>query len=392
MAMQAVLLILFACLTSFYLAGLFFLRRGIHRLTETPPLQSAADFPTVSIIVAARNEAHNLPHMLDCLRNQDYPRDRLHICIVNDRSEDETAAILDKAARQFPNIQAVHIRDTLPDFAPKKRALDAGIRATDGELLLFTDADCRPGKRWVQSMVGYFGMGANFVVGYSPYFFPRSIPGLLAGMLALDNFSLAAVAAAGAGWGRPLTCTGTNLAYRRDLYERVGGFSAIGRWISGDDDLFLHLAADSGYARFAYALDPDSFVPAAGPVTWRQFWNQRIRYASKSRRYRPHMTAALAAVYLFNLLIVSGTLSLFWTPSQFGFAAVAGWLLKAGLEYHFLKQTARLFREQRLLKYFLPTQLVHPLYILLFGFLGLFARFEWKGDRFQKTGNTGQPV
>ena len=382
--MQLVLFILLAVLTVLYLTALLLLLRGLNRLSEPPPADEPVDLPTVSIIVAARNEAQNLPDLLDCLLRQEYPRDRLQICIVNDRSEDATAAILDAAARRHPHLRVIHIRDERPDFAPKKRALDAGIRATDGELLLFTDADCRPGPQWVRSMARYFARGANFVVGYSPYFFPRRIPGWLAGMLALDNFSLAAVAAAGAGFGRPLTCTGTNLAYRRDVYDRVGGFAAIGRWISGDDDLFLNLVADSGHGRFAYALHPDSFVPAAGPVSWRQFWHQRIRYASKSRRYRPPMTAGLVAVYLFNLLIVSGTLSLLWTPSQIGVAAAVAWLLKAGLEWRFLARAAQVFHEQRLLKFFLPTQLVHPLYILLFGFLGLFARFEWKGGRFEK--------
>ncbi|MDQ7053216.1 MAG: glycosyltransferase [candidate division KSB1 bacterium] len=382
--MQLILFILLAVLTALYLTALLLLLRGLSRLPESPPPDEPFDLPTVSIIVAARNEALNLPDLLDCLLRQLYPRDRLQICIVNDRSEDGTAAILDEAARRHPQLLVIHIRDERPDFAPKKRALDAGIRATDGELLLFTDADCRPGPQWVRSMVRYFARNANFVVGYSPYFFPKRLPGLLAGMLSLDNLSLAAVAAAGAGFGRPLTCTGTNLAYGRDVYERVGGFAAIGRWISGDDDLFLNLVADSGHGRFAYALQPDSFVPAAGPVSWRQFWHQRIRYASKSHRYRTSMTVGLVAVYLFNLLMVSGTLSLWWTPSQVGFAAVAAWLLKASFEWRFLTRAAQLFHEQRLLKFFLPTQFVHPLYILLFGFLGLFSRFEWKDGRFEK--------
>ena len=360
----------------FYITALAYLYRGLQaRRLEGKPAQS---LPSVSVIVAARNEAPNLPRLIRCLMQQDYPGDRYEVCIVDDRSTDNTWPLLQQAARQHPHLRVLRIQDTLPDFAPKKRALHAGIQHTQGEILLFTDADCLPPPTWIRSMISYYRADTAMVIGYSPYWFARPLPRWIRGMLQLDNFALAAVAAASTALGRPLTCTGTNLSYRRSAYEAVGGFERIRTWLSGDDDLMMHLIARHRVGRFAYALHRQAHVPAAGPQSLAQFVHQRIRYASKTRQYHPAMIAGLAAVYGLNLLILAGSVSLLWAASLSGLAALTAWLVKAAAEYLFLRAAANSLGERQLLAYFLPTALVHPLYIAVFAALGFFGRFRWK--------------
>lgn len=375
-----------ALLLAAYLGGLMILHLGMRRLVRQtrqqrrPPLE----WPSVAVIIAARNEAHNLPRLLACLRRLDYPTGRLELCVVDDRSSDGTWTLLQHAEREIANFKAIRITDTKPDFSPKKRALAAGIRATQGEILLLTDADCSPPPTWVRALVEHYQPGTAIVPGYSPYRFDTPVPRLLRGMLALDFFALATVAAATCGLGKPATAAGCNLSYRRSTYEQAGGFGPIQHWVSGDDDLFLQLVVRKKLGRYAYAYTPDAAVPGAAPARWQQFWHQRIRYASKSLYYSLPMTLALAAVYLLNLLCAATVpLALLGQPLFASLAAIC-WLVKSGGEYLFLRHAAAAFGETRLLRFFLPTALCHPVYIVLFAFLGAFSRFRWKDARVHK--------
>ncbi|MBI4428806.1 MAG: glycosyltransferase [Ignavibacteriales bacterium] len=386
--MAALLTIFFGGLLFFYAAVLLALMWGFSRLSRdidkrSVPSLSAA-LPSVAVVVAARNEARNLPRLLSCLMQQEYPADRLQVIIVDDRSEDETWEILERAERDHSSLTALRITDLLPDFAPKKRALDLAIRSSESEIILLTDADCTPPPTWVRATVSYYRDGVNAVLGFSPYRFDARLPQLAEDMLSLDYFSLGAIAAASVGLGRPLTATGTNLSYRRSTFLQAQGFENIKRWVSGDDDLFIQRAVHEKLGGFSYALSPDAFVPAAAPSTWRQFWNQRIRYASKARQYDVEMIVGLVAVYLLNAFIVAGIVSVFMGQWSFFGLALAAWIIKAALEYVFLLQASRGFGQRQLLKYFLPTEIFHPLYVAVFGFLGLFARYRWKGAMFSK--------
>ena len=385
---MSTLMFLCVALLWFYVATLLSLMAGFSRLTRrirsARELRSPQDLPAVSVVVAARNEAGNLPGLLSCLLHQDYPRDKFEILIVDDRSEDETWDILSRAEREHTLLKAFRITDLSPDFAPKKRALDLAIRSSQSEIILLTDADCTPQPEWVRTVVSFYHEGVNAVLGFSPYRFDTPLPSIVEKMLALDYFSLGAIAAASVGLGRPLTATGTNLSYRRSTFLRAQGFENIKRWVSGDDDLFIQRAVHEKLGGSSYALCQDAFVPAAAPKNWRQFWNQRIRYASKARQYDSEMIAGLVAVYLLNALILAGCISgLFGFWGSFGIALIA-WIIKAGVEYAFLAQASVGFGQQHLLKYFLPTEILHPIYVTVFGLLGLFARYRWKGAKFSK--------
>ena len=372
----------------FYCCALLILMAGFARLRSIAarrPTISTDELPSVSLVVAARNEAHNLPRLLHCLFAQEYPAGKLEIIVVDDRSEDGSWDMLQKAMHHHPHFRALRITDLLPDFAPKKRALDLGIRSASGEIILLTDADCTPPATWAQAVAQCYSGDTNIVLGYSPYRFDHRIPFLVRGMLSLDYLSLAAVAAASAGWGRPLTATGTNLSYRRREFLRTNGFEKIKQWVSGDDDLFVHRAAEDGWGRFSFATAPESFVPAAAPSSWRQFANQRARYASKGRDYDVRVTLGLLAVYLLNVSLVLGAIVVAAGMTAWAWPVFLVWLAKSSFEFLFLARVAFAFREQRLLFFFLPTALIHPFYVSIFGFAGLLGRFRWKGDDFRKT-------
>lgn len=383
--MLILLLSFVAVLLGFYLIILGLLRKSLDRMVRNSvPEHKAPDPLSVSIVVSARNEAQNLRRLVSCLTQQSYPSEKLDIVIVDDRSEDDSWKILTDEASRNRLLRPLRVTDLLPGFAPKKRALDLGIRSAQGEIILLTDADCTPPETWVRSMVEFYRPDVSVVLGYSPYRFDRPLPRILEGMLRLDYFSLNAVAAAGIGWGHPLTASGTNLSYRKQTFIDASGFESFKQWISGDDDLFVHKVANERIGNFAFALDPGAYVPAAAPNKWRQFWHQRIRFASKGRHYDYRMVAGLIAVYVLNLSLIAGLVGSFFLGVDVALTVAGVWVVKSMAEFLFLSKAASLFGEGAQLKYFVPTAFLHPFYVTLFGLLGLFGGYEWKGERFKK--------
>ena len=107
-------------------------------LSDAPPL-SLDGAPPVSVIFAARDEAEKLPGAIETLLAQDYPR--FEVVAVNDRSQDETPAILHEFERAKPNLKVIDIANLPPGWLGKPHALVAGFEQSKGEWLVFTDAD-----------------------------------------------------------------------------------------------------------------------------------------------------------------------------------------------------------------------------------------------------------
>ena len=118
------------------------------------------DRPSVSAIVAARDEEATLPHCLDALAGQDY-KGAFEVIAVDDRSRDRTWEIIAAKAATWPALKGVQAAPDGRFKCPKKSALAEGIAASSGEILLFTDADCRPPADWVRSMVAHFAPGGR---------------------------------------------------------------------------------------------------------------------------------------------------------------------------------------------------------------------------------------
>ena len=95
--------------------------------------------PPVSVVIPARNEERNLEQALQSVLALDYPD--LEIIVVNDRSTDDTGAILEKMAERDTRLAVVTIDDLPTGWIGKPHALHVGAQQARGEFILFTDAD-----------------------------------------------------------------------------------------------------------------------------------------------------------------------------------------------------------------------------------------------------------
>ena len=114
-----------------------------------------ADWPAVTVLVAAHNEETVIGDVLECLLQVDYPPDRLHIVPVNDRSTDGTEAIIDAIAARNPGrITPFHRRG---GKARKAAALQEAMENyVQTEIVLLFDADYMPGKPLIRQLVAPF--------------------------------------------------------------------------------------------------------------------------------------------------------------------------------------------------------------------------------------------
>ena len=109
--------------------------------------------PLVSIVMPACNEEENLESAILSLLDQNY--ENIEIVVVNDRSTDDTGAILEKLKRQYPALKIHSITDLPAGWLGKSNALAQGARISSGEYLVFTDADVIMEKTTITRSVQY---------------------------------------------------------------------------------------------------------------------------------------------------------------------------------------------------------------------------------------------
>ena len=245
---------------------------------------SRRNAPPVSVVVAAMNEEQALPRLLDSLAAQ--TTTAFELVLVDDRSADATAAIMERhrAAAPYP-VRVVRNRQPPAGCTGKQQALDLGVAAAAGELLLFTDADCTVPPAWVERLTAYFTADAGGRTGV--------VFGQLAvhaqgdgGARARERFAdryqafdqplVHQYSTGTAGLGQPTGCFGNNLALRAPVLAAIGGFRSLGYTIT-EDAALIGAASRAGWTVRAATL-ADTLVTTEPQPDWRAFINQHVRW------------------------------------------------------------------------------------------------------------------
>lgn len=115
---------------------------------------SVANWPMITVFIAAHNEEKVIAGCIEALLNTDYPADRLKIIPVNDRSKDATGQIIDSYVARFPSrISPFHRTD---GKAGKSAALKDALLFAEGDIAIIFDADYVPGRGLLKQLVAPF--------------------------------------------------------------------------------------------------------------------------------------------------------------------------------------------------------------------------------------------
>lgn len=345
-----------------FFALIVFLRAG--NTKKAKPLH--AEFPPVSVIIAARNEAENLKQFLPKILSQDYPD--FEVIVVDDCSLDDSRELLAEMQKTHDNLTISWVPDNAVQRRGKKLALSIGIKAAKNKWLLFTDADCYPAsKNWIRSMANYMNESYDFVLGYGGYKREKS---LLNQLIRFDTLKIAIRYAGYAKLGQAYMGVGRNLAYRKSLWVEKRGFAGFFHLASGDDDLFVNAYAKSKRTAICFSAEGKTeSLPAASFSEWK---DQKSRHLSTSRYYAAHLRFLLLIEPINQVLspfLVALTAFFFW-GSIYVYALLGTWLIIKLSETIVFHHKSLIVKEIKLTGKSAFFDVILPLFYIIFALSG----------------------
>jgi len=265
----------------------------------------------VSVIVCAKNEAKNLTENLPSILQQAYHNEAgqplFEVIVVNDQSTDGTDAILAGFQAAYPHLRIVSIAPDAPRLLPgKKFALGKGLEAASHELILMTDADCKPAsKAWISWMAYPFSQGRDIVAGYGGFYARR---GFLNQFIRCETVHTYLQYLTYNMAGIPYMAVGRNLACRKALLEKAQQDPLWSQTASGDDDLLIRIGATPG--NMVVNHHPASFTHSAACDTWTGWVRQKQRHFSTGKLYHKKVQYLLGGYALSHACFWLGLLAM----------------------------------------------------------------------------------
>ena len=374
--------LLLLILLVFYLALMLYYRLQWNALPAFTPSLKLKSLPKISVIIAARNEEKNIAECLESIAYQTYPRSHYEIIVVDDYSTDHTAHIVNRYAARLHNVKLLQMRDVMNErdiVSYKKMALSTGIKAAQGSIILCTDADCISVPEWIYTIVSCM-IENNLKMVAAPVLYHREV-NFFQGFQALDMIGLMGVTGASLHSRLSYMCNGANLAYYKEVYDEVGGFDDISVLASGDDLMLMYKIAKIYPNNITFCKSNQAVVKTCANRTWKNFFQQRIRWATKNARLDDRRIPwLLAGVLGFNLVLVINTIIEWGILHRIIGLSLFAWIAKALIDYFFLNNLCDFFKRKSLMNYFLISLFLHVMYINIIGIMATFKKtYKWKG-------------
>jgi cellulose synthase/poly-beta-1,6-N-acetylglucosamine synthase-like glycosyltransferase len=333
--------------------------------------------PQITVIIPVRNEASNIGQLLNDLSKQTYTR--FEVIIADDSSTDDTLAIIQRYAQTAPFPLRPLPLAAERTASPKKRAITQSILQATGDLIVTTDGDCRVGANWLASIASFYTQtGAKLISGPVTFTTERS---LFDALQTVEFSSLIGSGACTITLGYPTMCNGANLCYEKRVFTEVGGFAGVDHLASGDDEFLMHKIASRYPAGVRFLKSSEAIVRTGAHQSWRAFYHQRKRWASKWRAYESYLPSLLAVfIFLSNAAPLVAALG-WWLDLINRNTALIVIGLKVLTEFLFLRQVL-VFLQKKSSAIVIPlTQLLYPFYVLFFGLAAQGKGYQWKGRK-----------
>ena len=348
----------FFCLVIFiqlvYYVGIFS-RLAFHK--PKPKLHSQQQ--PLSVVICARDEAGNIVKNLPGVLVQNYTTTH-EVILVNDNSSDDTKYLIEEFKRTFKHLVPVQLSQEAKLIAGKKFPLSMGIKSAKNETILLTDADCVPAsENWMKLMQDGYREGTEIVLGYGAF---HKTDTFLNKIIRFETFHAALQFLSYALAGMPYMGVGRNLSYKKDVFIRNKGFSALNQIPGGDDDLFINKVANK--RNTAVVTDPEAHTLSEAKKKWGDWFRQKNRHYSTAKYYRTKHKLLLglysATQFLvYPLVIISAIYFNWWIAlSIFGIR-----LIVQGIVYY---KTMKKLNESDLYPWFLFFEIWMCLYYILF--------------------------
>ncbi|MEG2101870.1 MAG: glycosyltransferase [Flavobacterium sp.] len=326
-----------------------------------------------TIIVPFRNEAENLPNLLNSFSNLNYPKDLFEVVLVDDSSEEKFQ--VSSFRFQVSVIDNIRISNS-----PKKDAITTAMQHVRSNWVITTDADCMVPENWLLTYDNYIQDNkVSMLAGAVTYECKNSF---LDHFQQLDLMSLQGATIGSFGLNRGFMCNGANFAYTKSIFERLNGFEGNDKIASGDDVFLLQKAIEKFLDEVHYLKAKEVIVSTKPTETWKSLFYQRVRWAAKTSSYKSSFGKLLGLIVFFgNLSFVIGFFYFlfgFWSYSVFVLLA----FFKFSVDFVLLYTTNKFLSKDRI-KSLLLSSLLYPFFSSIVALYSLFGSYEWKDRRFR---------
>lgn len=231
--------------------------------------------PTVSIIICAKDEEHSIEDCIKSLLSLDYPKEKLEVILVNDRSADRTKEIMMDYVSKYSSLKYLEASESTGKLKGKANALMQALKTATGEIIFTTDADIEVNPKWVREIIKYYDEKTGIVSGYS-VIEPKN---LFSSLQSADWLYLLSVASGGDGIGIPISCVGNNMSYRKKAYDEVGGYEKIKFSVTEDFMLLQKIHKNTAY-KTKFPVNNNTKNITLPCLTLKQFLRQKKRWAA----------------------------------------------------------------------------------------------------------------
>lgn len=249
---------------------------------------------SVSVIIAARNEAHHLHALIAALSRQKHPN--YEVILVNDRSTDESYDLLQSYSESHW-LKVIHLK-VIPDgWNGKKYALSQAIKMAKNNILLFTDADCLPNSdHWISSMTEAVSDKIKVVLGFSPY---QKEASLINNFIQFETLLTGIQYLGMAHLGFPYMSVGRNWAIQKAAYP-LEYLNSIKNITGGDDDLIAQKVCNGVNTEVRFQAN--SQTTSEAKTTWKSLIHQKIRHLKVGQAYSKK-SKTLLGLFSFSYVI-----------------------------------------------------------------------------------------
>ena len=372
-------MILSTALALISIAYLILINRMRRAWINTPQAGVLKYVPDVSIVVVFRNEAKNLVNLLNDIHQLETDDAEIEIILINDQSEDNGVKLINTWNRG----KKLNIRiETLfaVSNAHKKEGIELGLAHASHEYIAVTDADCRLPKTWLKTMVTV--NPKRLRCGPVCY---QSKNTLASKILELELMGLSAMASSTIAMKKPILANAANMSYSRTLFFEVGGYETKvkNQSPSGDDIDLMRRVFSKHKSAIRYVKHPNALVKTELPQNVREFFNQRLRWAGKTKfsAFKPGSGLTLVLLIFYTMQFMIPIYLMF----QFDLILLVVWLtslaLKLAVDYWYFKPILKFYDMRNLLRYLPLTELFHLLYVVPVGIVSIFVPYSWKGRK-----------
>ncbi|WP_299669185.1 glycosyltransferase [uncultured Polaribacter sp.] len=345
-----------------------------------------------SVIIPFRNEAENLPNLLNSIAALKYPKELVEFIFVDDDSTDASVAKIQQILNKFQidnsqNLKPldcargdIHIiKNKRTSNSPKKDAISTAIQMAKNNWILTTDADCIVSENWLKALDRFIQKSnPKMVVAPVNYIAKNNF---LEQFQLLDFMSLQGTTIGGFGMNFPFLCNGANLAYRKDIFLKLNGFKGNDTIASGDDIFLFEKFLEDDKNGVHFLKSKEAIVSTFPVKSTSALIQQRIRWVSKTSKFKSTRVKLIGLlVFLVNLYVVFNVF--FYDNIASIFLPL---VLKISIDLFLFIPTINFYNHKKtFFKWYVFSGIIYPFFSVCIVFKSFFYKYNWKGRNFKK--------